>query len=66
MKIWKLWTKFKNPRDGWSYHADVALEGGEELQVIFPGNDIKKIMCPPHSELKIHMEVCTESFEKEE
>ena len=66
MKIWKPWTKFLKPRDEWGYHADVALEEGEELSLLFPGDHFEKVIkCPPNCELKLHIEICAETFEKE-
>ena len=65
MITWKPWTKFMKPRGEWAYHADVALEEGEELQLLFPDGEIKRIRCPEHAVLKLHMEICAEPFEKE-
>ena len=65
MKIWKPWTKFLKPRDEWGYHADIALESGECLSLHFPDGTAKIINCPPRAELKLHIEICAESFEEE-
>ena len=64
MKIWKPWTKSLKPRGGWGYHADIALEKGEQLKLLFP-DSVKIIKCPPNAELKLHIEISTESFEEE-
>ena len=34
MKIWKPLTNFKKQRNGWAWHADVAIEEGESLSLL--------------------------------
>ena len=63
MKTWKPWTKFQKPRNEDGYHADIALESGEKLRLIFPNSEEKIIECPLNTELKLHIEICAEQFE---
>ena len=63
MKTWKPLTKFKKYRDEWAWHADFALEAGEELRLIIAGED-HLMACPVKGiELRIHLEICVEPFD---
>ena len=64
MKTWKPLTKFKKHRDEWAWHADFALEEGESLTLIM-GEDLETLeTCPKGKELKVHIEICVEPFDK--
>lgn len=61
MITWKPWTKFRKPRDEWGYHADIALEAGEEMKLVFPDGTVKKIRCVTGTH-KLHIEIADEIF----
>lgn len=62
MITWKPWTKFRKPRDEWGYHADIALEPGEQFKFVFPDGQVKIIKCIKGVK-KLHIEVAAEDFE---
>jgi len=65
MKIWKPLTKFKKPRGEHAWHADFALEEGEELSLAIADEIHHLESCPDGLEYKIHLMICVEPFKKE-
>jgi hypothetical protein len=66
MKIWKPLEKFPKQRKEWAWHTDFALEEGEELSLGIAGKLHPLDVCPEGKELKIHIEICVEPFDKED
>lgn len=70
MKVWKPLVKFPKQRKEWAWHTDFALEEGETFSLEMPGTDgnwrerIQLEKCPKGKELKIHIEICVEPFDK--
>lgn len=65
MKTWKPLTKYSKFRNEVAYHTDLALEEGESITLLLPDNTGIRETCPPGMELKIHLEIAIEPFEKE-
>jgi hypothetical protein len=70
MIIWKPLVKFHKQRKEWAWHTDFALEEGEALSLVIGSNVAGEMIpldqCPKGKQLKIHMEICIEPFDKEE
>ncbi len=66
MKIWKPLEKFAKHRKEWAWHTDFALEEGEEFSLRVAGQMHHLDVCPEGKELKIHIEICVEPFDKED
>ncbi len=68
MIVWKPLTEFKKPRDETGFHADFALEEGEDFYIVFgPAGEGMELMrvCPEGKVWKIHFELAVEEFEAE-
>ena len=66
MKIWKPLVKFAKQRKEWAWYTDFALERREELWLEIAGERHFLEMCPPDTELRIHIEICVKPFNKED
>jgi hypothetical protein len=64
MKTWKPLEKFPKHRKEWAWHTDFALEEGEEISLCIAGQTYDLDICPEGKELKIHVEICVEPFDR--